>query len=59
MKVFIISSKKFYGNIPEIKEKLEKNNIEVFLPNCFDKPDTEEKIWAVVSARLDCCNKMP
>jgi len=24
---------------------LEKNSIEVFLPNCYDAPDTEEKMW--------------
>lgn len=45
MKVFIICSKRFYGDIPEIKSELEENNIEVFLPNCYDKPDTEEKMW--------------
>jgi len=45
MKILIICSKRFYSDIPNIKNKLEKNNIEVFLPNCYDKPDTEEKMW--------------
>lgn len=45
MKVLIICSKKCYYKIPEIKEKLEKIGIEVFLPNCYDAPDTEEKMW--------------
>lgn len=45
MKIFIICSKKFYSEIPKIKEKLEKNNIEVFLPNCYDNPSEEEKMW--------------
>ena len=45
MKILVICSKKFYSKIPEIKEKLEENNIEVFLPNCYDAPDTEAKMW--------------
>ena len=45
MKVLIICSKNCYYKIPEIKEKLEKRGIEVFLPNCYDAPDTEEKMW--------------
>ncbi len=45
MKILIICSKRFYGNIPNIKNQLEKNNIEVFLPNCYDNPKTEEKMW--------------
>ena len=44
MKLFIICSKKFYGKIEPIKKELEKNNIEVYLPNCYDKPNTEEEI---------------
>ncbi len=28
-----------------IKNKLKKNNIEVFLPNCYDDPTTEERMW--------------
>lgn len=45
MKILLICSKKFYNRIPPIKESLEKNNNIVFLPNCFDDPLTEEKMW--------------
>ena len=45
MKILIICSKRFYGNIPNIKKELTKNNIEVFLPNCYDDPTTEERMW--------------
>ena len=45
MKILLICSKRFYEKIPKIKEELEKNNIEVFLPNCYDDPKTEEKMW--------------
>ncbi len=45
MKLFIICSKQFYSKIDEIKNKLEKKNIEVFLPNCYDRPDTEDRMW--------------
>lgn len=45
MKVLIICSKQFYPKIEKIKEKLERNNIEVFLPNCYNEPETEEKMW--------------
>ena len=45
MKVFIICSKQFYSRIDAIKKELENKNIEVFLPNCYDKPDTEANMW--------------
>ena len=45
MKILIICSKRFYSNIPNIKKQLEENKIEVFLPNCYDDPKTEEKMW--------------
>lgn len=45
MKVFVICSKKFYPQVESIKKELEKRNIEVYLPNCYDKPNTEEEIW--------------
>ena len=45
MKLLIICSKRFYSSIPSIKEELEKNNIEIYLPNCYDDPTTEEKMW--------------
>lgn len=45
MKILIICSKQFYSKIEEIKKELEKNNIEVFLPNCYDNPKMEEEMW--------------
>lgn len=45
MKILIICSKRFYGNIPNIKDELEQKNIQVFLPNCYDDPKTEERMW--------------
>ena len=44
MKVLIICSKQFYSKIEEIKEILKSRNIEVFLPNCYDDPSTEERM---------------
>ena len=31
--------------IPPIKKYLEEKNIEVFLPNCYDDPTTENRMW--------------
>lgn len=45
MKVFVICSKKFYSKIEEVKAYLENNGHEVYLPNCYDKPDTEAQMW--------------
>lgn len=45
MKVLIICSKQFYSKIEEIKEILKNRNIDVFLPNCYDDPSTEERMW--------------
>ena len=45
MKILIICSKKFYSKIEEVKRNLEKRNIEVFLPNCYDDPTAEQKAW--------------
>ena len=45
MKILIICSKRFYENIPNIKNNLEQKNIQVFLPNCYDDPKTEERMW--------------
>ena len=45
MKIFVICSKKFYLKIEEIKKNLEKREIEVFLPNCYDDPNAEQKAW--------------
>ena len=44
MKILIICSKKFYSKIDEIQKSLENKNIEVYLPNCYDAPDTEQKM---------------
>lgn len=45
MKILIICSKQFYPKIEEIKNILENKNTEVFLPNCYDDPKTEERMW--------------
>lgn len=45
MKILIICSKKFYSKIEEVKKILEEKNNEVFLPNCYDAPTTEQKMW--------------
>lgn len=45
MKVLVICSKQFYPRIEEIKEVLGNRNIEVFLPNCYDDPETEKRMW--------------
>ncbi len=45
MKLLIICSKKFYSKIEEVKKILEEKNNEVFLPNCYDDPTTEQKMW--------------
>ena len=44
MKILIICSKQFYSEIEEVKNILESKKIEVFLPNCYDDPTTEEKM---------------
>ena len=45
MKILVICSKKFYSKIEEVKKILEEQNIEVFLPNCYDDPTTEQRMW--------------
>lgn len=45
MKILVICSKKFYSKIEEVKKELEKRDIEVFLPNCYDDPTAEQKAW--------------
>lgn len=44
MKILIICSKQFYPKIDEIKMQLEKESHEVFLPNCYNDPLTEDKM---------------
>ena len=50
MKILIICSKQFYSKIEEIKNILENKYIEVYLPNCYDAPKTEEKMWSLGKA---------
>lgn len=45
MKILIICSKVFYPKIEEIKKTLETKGNEIFLPNCYDDPKTEERMW--------------
>ena len=45
MKILIICSKNFYSKIEEVKKILEAKNNEVFLPNCYDDPTAEQKMW--------------
>lgn len=45
MKILIICSKQFYPKIEYIIRILKNKGIEVFLPNCYDKPKTEERMW--------------
>lgn len=45
MKILIICSKKFYSKIEEVKKILDEKDIEVFLPNCYDDPTTEQRMW--------------
>ena len=45
MKILIICSKKFYSKIEEVKKDLEQKGHEIFLPNCYDDPTAEEKMW--------------
>ena len=47
MKVLIICSKKFYSMIDKIKSYLENKGIEIFLPNCYDDADTENRMKAL------------
>jgi hypothetical protein len=49
MKIFIICSKRFYRNIPEIQKILEEVGHDVVLPNSYDKPGEEERRRALSS----------
>lgn len=42
MKLFLICSKKFYALIPEIEFKLKDLGHVCTMPNCYDKPETED-----------------
>ena len=45
-KIFVICSKAFYKDIKPIKETLEKNNWEVFVPWTYEKPEAEAEWYA-------------
>lgn len=42
MKILLICSKKFYAHLPSIKASLEKAGHILTMPNCHDKPETED-----------------
>lgn len=44
MKIMLICSKQFYNKIEKIKLELEKQGHEIYLPNCYDDPTTEERM---------------
>ena len=39
----MVCSKAFYDKLPKFKSELENLNHEVFMPNCWDCPETEAK----------------
>lgn len=41
MKILLICSKNFYGQLDDISKKLKANGHEIFFPNCYDNPQTE------------------
>lgn len=41
MKILLICSKAFYSKILNYKKQLEEMGHEIYLPNCFDAPETE------------------
>ena len=43
MKIFLICSKRFYGHLPEVEAKLKALGHKITMPNCFDRPETEDK----------------
>jgi hypothetical protein len=45
MKILIICSKTHYDKIPSFKERLEEAGHEVFMPNCIDDPEQEQRAW--------------
>lgn len=45
-KIFVICSKAFYKDIPPIKEKLEEDGWEVFLPHTYENPNAENEWYA-------------
>ena len=45
MKILLICSKSFYGKLEEIKKTLQSYGHEISMPNCYDAPETEQKMW--------------
>ena len=43
MKILLICSKAFYNKLSDYKKALEKLGHDVYLPNCHDCPETEDK----------------
>jgi len=44
MKIFIISSKKFYKDIPMVVKKLQEAGHEAVMPILYDKPTAEQEL---------------
>lgn len=49
MKILIICSKSFYYSIPKIQTLLEQEGHTVYLPNCYEHPETENQMKALGS----------
>lgn len=43
MKILLVCSKTFYNKLNHFKKELENLGHEVFMPNCYDAPETEAK----------------
>ena len=43
MKIMMLCSKVFYDKLLDFKSRLEKLGHEIFMPNCWDCPETEAK----------------
>ena len=43
MKILLICSKAFYGELLNYKSELENLGHQIFMPNCWDAPETEAK----------------
>lgn len=44
MKIMIICSKKFYSEIEKIERILKENGHDIYMPNCYDDPQTEQRM---------------
>ena len=43
VKILLICSKHFYGELTKYKTELEKHGHQIYMPNCWDCPETEAK----------------